>query len=898
MITVLKLSLVLLISTLLFSCAKVKDMPAYKNPNLSVDKRVDDLLSRMTLEEKFWQMFMIPGDLNIGKENLKHGIFGLQTSAKAKASGQSSQMMDYSGGGPAKLTAEKINELQKFFLEETRLGIPIIPFDEALHGLVREGAVAFPQAIGLAATWDTALVSEVFSAVADETGSRGIHMVLSPVMNLARDARWGRVEETYGEDPFLTSRMAVTFVKNFEQKGIVTTPKHFVANYADGGRDSYPANISERELMESYFPAYYASFTEGGSRSVMTSYNALNGRPCTANDWLLNKTLKENWGFKGFVISDASAVGGLLDLHHIVNNRVESAAAAINNGLDVIFQTEYKHHIPLLKAFKDGLIPEDVINAAVRRILRVKFELGLFENPYVDVEKASKINGSQAHFDLAGKAARESLVLLKNARMPGQKNEVLPLTGRISTVAVLGEDAIECRLGGYSGPGVNKISILEGIKNAGGPGIKVGFEKACSREIHEFIKIAPRFLKHREGNMLKDGLKASYYSGIQLEEPAVVKRIDAAVDFHWTLFAPVASLSPDWYSAKWEGVLISPKTGRVKIGLEGNDGFRLYLDDKILIDRWEKQTDDTYALPFYFVKGKEYKLRIEFYESSANGRIKLVWDQFAEDSKRQMDKALKLAFRSDVTIIVAGIHEGEFQDRADLDLPGNQEELIKKVAALDKPVIVVLIGGSAITMSNWLDEVDAVIMAWYPGEQGGDAVAGALFGKYNPGGKLPLTFPKSVAQCPLYYNHKPTGRGDDYYDLSGEPLFPFGYGLSYTKFEYSGLQIIPGKITGNKSANLSFQLKNTGEVEGDEVVQLYVRDEVAGIERPVKELKGFKRVRLKPGETKTMHFDINSSMLEMLDKDMKMVVEPGVFKLMIGTSSRDIRLQGTLEVLE
>ncbi|RLD31035.1 MAG: beta-glucosidase, partial [Bacteroidetes bacterium] len=758
--------LLILISVFIFSCAGKDEEQAYKNPELPVEERVDDLLTRMTLEEKFWQMFMIPGDLSIGKEKLKNGIFGLQTSAKARIVGQSSQMMDYSSGGSAKMTAEKINELQKFFLEETRLGIPIIPFDEALHGLVREGAVAFPQAIGLAATWDIALVSEVFSAIADETRSRGIHMVLSPVMNLARDARWGRVEETYGEDPFLTSRMAVTFVRNFEQKGIITTPKHFVANYADGGRDSYPVNISERELYESYFPAYYASFTEGGGRSVMTSYNSLNGSPCTANNWLLNETLKGKWGFDGFVISDASAVGGLLDLHHIVNNREESAAAAINSGLDVIFQTEYKHHIPLLKAFRNGLIKQEVIDAAVRRILRAKFELGLFEDPYVDPEEAEKINGLPEHFQLAEKAARESLVLLKNNR------DILPLKTNISSIAVLGEDAVEVRLGGYSGPGIHRVSILEGIRNSVAPGVKVNYEKGSTKEVQEFSGIAPRFLKHENSGLILDGLEADYYSGIKFQGQPVMSRTDKLLDFHWTLFPPAPSLKTDWYSVRWKGTLISPKTGDFKIGLEGNDGFRLYLNDKLLIDSWVKQSYGTYMVPFYFIKGEKYKIRIVFYESSANGRIKLVWDQFTDREEEEMNKALKLAMKSDVVIIVAGIHEGEFQDRASLDLPGNQEVLIERVAATGKPVVLILIGGSAITMDKWLDEVDGILMAWYPGEQGGNAVADAIFGNYNPGGKLPVTFPKSVAQLPLFYNHKPTGRGDDYYDLSGEPLFP------------------------------------------------------------------------------------------------------------------------------
>jgi len=882
--------LLILISVFIFSCAGKDEEQAYKNPELPVEERVDDLLTRMTLEEKFWQMFMIPGDLSIGKEKLKNGIFGLQTSAKARIVGQSSQMMDYSSGGSAKMTAEKINELQKFFLEETRLGIPIIPFDEALHGLVREGAVAFPQAIGLAATWDIALVSEVFSAIADETRSRGIHMVLSPVMNLARDARWGRVEETYGEDPFLTSRMAVTFVRNFEQKGIITTPKHFVANYADGGRDSYPVNISERELYESYFPAYYASFTEGGGRSVMTSYNSLNGSPCTANNWLLNETLKGKWGFDGFVISDASAVGGLLDLHHIVNNREESAAAAINSGLDVIFQTEYKHHIPLLKAFRNGLIKQEVIDAAVRRILRAKFELGLFEDPYVDPEEAEKINGLPEHFQLAEKAARESLVLLKNNR------DILPLKTNISSIAVLGEDAVEVRLGGYSGPGIHRVSILEGIRNSVAPGVKVNYEKGSTKEVQEFSGIAPRFLKHENSGLILDGLEADYYSGIKFQGQPVMSRTDKLLDFHWTLFPPAPSLKTDWYSVRWKGTLISPKTGDFKIGLEGNDGFRLYLNDKLLIDSWVKQSYGTYMVPFYFIKGEKYKIRIDFYESSANGRIKLVWDQFTDREEEEMNKALKLAMKSDVVIIVAGIHEGEFQDRASLDLPGNQEVLIERVAATGKPVVLILIGGSAITMDKWLDEVDGILMAWYPGEQGGNAVADAIFGNYNPGGKLPLTFPKSLAQLPLFYNHKPTGRGDNYYDLSGEPLFPFGFGLSYTSFKYTALKIFPDENTGNRKAKISFSLRNSGSLPGDEVVQLYIRDEVASIVRPVKELKAFKRIHLEPGDSAEIRFDITPSMLEMLDLNLNRIVEPGVFRIMIASSSRDIRLSGELDV--
>ena len=360
-----------------------QNTPKYKNPKLPIDERVQDLLSRMTVEEKFWQMFMIPGDLSDGAGNYKNGIFGFQVSAKG-SSDASNQILDYSAASNAKETVKLINKIQKYFVEKTRLGIPIIAFDEALHGLVRDGATAFPQSISLAATFDPGLMKRVSTAIALESKSRGIRQILSPVVNLASDVRWGRVEETYGEDPFLSSKMGVAYVSSFEERGVITTPKHFLANSGDGGRDSYPIDYNERYLEEYQFPPFRACFNEGGSRSVMTSYNTINGSPCTANDWLLNKKLKGEMNFKGFIISDANAVGGGNVLHYTAKDYPESSANAINNGLDVIFQTAYDHYKLFQPPFLDGRIDMKNIDEAVTRVLRLKFELGLFENPYAD----------------------------------------------------------------------------------------------------------------------------------------------------------------------------------------------------------------------------------------------------------------------------------------------------------------------------------------------------------------------------------------------------------------------------------------------------------------------------------------------------------------------------------
>lgn len=858
----------------------------YKNAQLPVETRVQDLLKRMTPEEKFWQLFMIPGDLGANPDNYQHGIFGFQVNTTQQQSGVAAQMLQYEGGASARETLDKINSIQRYFVEKTRLGIPIIAFDESLHGLIRQGATAFPQAIALAATWDTLLMQKVATAIAIETKARGIRHILSPVVNLATDVRWGRVEETYGEDPYLTTQMGLAFVRAFEQRGVVTTPKHFAVNHGEGGRDSYPIHYNDRLLEETYLAPFKALVQLGGARSLMTAYNSLDGSPCSANDWLLNKKLRQEWGFRGFTLSDAGATGGANVLHFTAANYAQAGKQSVENGQDVMFQTAYEHHSLFIPPYLDGSISSQAIDSAVSRVLRVKFELGLFEQPYMSDELLRGLNLND-HRILAREAAARSIVLLKN-----EKN-ILPLTTTSSRIAVIGTDAAEARLGGYSGPGNDKISILDGLRKIAGNTSRVQYAPGPGRHHQPWTFVPSGALYTTIAGEKKQGLLGEYYNNASLTGKPVLTRIDADIRFQWTLFSPEPEkINYDFFSARWSGKITAPQSGRFNIGIDGNDGYRLYINNRLLIDNWQKQSYHTRLVPFYFEKGKAYDIRIEYYEPSGNAWFRLIWDVNVKDSSKQkIAEAVALARRSDIAIVVAGIEEGEFNDRASLQLPGKQEQLIRAVAATGKPIIVVLVGGSAITMTNWIDDVDAILDVWYPGETGGDAVAGIISGKYNPAGRLPVTFPLAEAQLPLVYNHKPTGRGDDYTNLSGQPLFPFGFGLSYTKFSYSNLRFNAGLLDSNGTLLVSCDITNTGNRPGDEVVQLYTRDELASVARPVKELKAFERIMLAPGETKTVQFTLPTASFLLLNKDMNWAWEPGAIRIMIGASSSDIRLR-------
>jgi len=418
-----------------------------------------------------------------------------------------------------------------------------------------------------------------------------------------------------------------------------------------------------------------------------------------------------------------------------------------------------------------------VIDAAVARVLGVKFGLGLFEQPYVDPDAAARTNGTAAHRALAREAARASLVLLRN------ENGLLPLARPLASIAVIGADAVEARPGGYSGPGTARVSILDGVREALGPTVAVRYAPGPGRVAVEHAVVPAEQLRWDSGGRSAAGLRAEYFANPWLDGAPSLVRTDPTVDFGWTLNSPGPGIPFDWYSARWRGTLVVPATGARRLGIEGNDGYRLYLDGSLLIDNWKKQAFGTRLVDVALAPGTSHDLRLEFFETTGNARLELVWDAgVPRDWRQRIDSAVAIVRRSDVAVVVAGIEEGEFRDRAFLSLPGHQEALIQAIGATGKPVVVVLIGGSAITMSAWLDQVDAVIAAWYPGEEGGHAVADVLFGAADPGGRLPITFPVAEGQLPLTYNHKPTGRGDDYLDLTGQPLFPFGFGLSYTTF--------------------------------------------------------------------------------------------------------------------
>ena len=847
----------------------------YLDPKVAIEDRVTDLLARMTVEEKVAQLQCTLRKIEWGKNLTVNGLGGIGPLLRSFT---------------PKEAAENANEYQKMAVEKTRLGIPVIIHDEALHGLIGNGATSFPQAIGLAASWDMDLMANVADVIAKETRSRGIRQVLSPVINIARDARWGRVEETYGEDPYLQSRLAVAFCKSIEEDGVITTPKHFVANVGDGGRDSYPIHFSERELREVYFPPFKAAFQQANAWSVMASYNSIDGTPCSASKWLLTDILRKEWGFKGFVVSDYGSVSGIVDKHHVAATPKEGAVKAVEAGLDMELPDIYFYGEPLLLAAKDGSVSMNAVDDAVRNVLRAKFRLGLFENPYVDPLVAAAANDSPDHRYLARDAAHRAIVLLRN------ESKTLPLSKEIKSIALIGPEVEAGRLGGYSGFGTKVVSLIEGIKNKV-PTTKVVYEKGCDVGFSALPPIPSEFLVPPNAKPGEHGLLGEYFKNKDLQGKPDLVRIDKVINFEWAMGSPDPAIAPDHFSARWTGKLVPKESGTYNVGFSSDDGARLYIDGKLLIDSWFDRGATLDVVTMKLEAGRAYDVRIEYYENEGWAYASFVWDV-----KRPVDPRIQAAAdaakKSDVAIVAVGIIEGEGYDRSNLDLPGEQEQLIQAVADTKTPTIVVLSNGSAVTMKNWVNKVAAIVEAWYPGEEGGNAVADVLFGDFNPGGKLPITFPQAVGQVPLYYNHKPTGRGDDYTDLSGKPQFPFGFGLSYTEFKYSNIRVSQSRISPDGQVEVSVDVQNVGTRQGEEVVQLYLHDPVASVSRPVKELKGFRRISVYPGEKRTVSFPLYKEEMGFLDRAMKFVVEPGTIEVMIGSSSDDIRERSVIEVVK
>ena len=763
----------------------------YWNSELTIQERLDDLMSRMTLDEKIGQLTKLPGwkmyekgehgHLSVStefKDRLKQGDVGsLWATLRADPWTQKSLSTGLQPAEAAKVT----NLLQQYARDSTRLGIPLLLAEEAPHGHMAIGATVFPTAIGQASTWNPALIREMAKAIAVETAAVGGRNTYGPVLDLAREPRWSRTEETYGEDRYLVGQMGAAMVEGVQGTDeesdlkMISTLKHFVAYGAsEGGHNGGSVSVGERTLRQHYlYP--FASAVKAGAGSVMTAYNSIDGIPCTSNPWLLKTVLREEWGFRGFVVSDLLSISGLMGSHQISSSAPRAAAQGLSAGVDVDLSGEgYGAH--LLKALEEGLVEESQIDTAVRRVLQVKFNLGLFENPYVEETLAGDVVGNAAHRTLAKQIARESLTLLKNDK------GLLPLSKSIKRIAVIGPngDNVYNQLGDYTAPQAERkvTTVLQGIRNKLGNEVQVDYVKGCA-------------IRDRAVDEIQQAVRAA-------ERAEVV-------------------------------VLV--------LGGSSARDFRTSYDDTGAA----KQSDELQGL--------------------------------------------------------SDMESGEGFDRATLELMGNQLELMKAVAAVGKPTVLVLIKGRPLLLNRASESVAAIVDAWYPGEQGGDAIADVLFGDYNPAGRLPISVPRSVGQLPVYYNHDKPKR-HHYIDLADGPLYPFGYGLSYSTFVYSNLQMTSSAVADSVELHVQFQVRNNGPFDGEEVVQLYLRDTESSVVTPVKQLVGFQRVALKNDEEKTIEFRLTEEDLSLWNRDGRWVVEPGSFQLEIGSSSEDVRLQGTFNVPE
>jgi len=732
--------------------------PDYKNTSLPIEKRVADLLPRMTLEDKVDQLAPrreLAGMLDTtGRFTPEQAIaaFASLYNPEAVISPRDAVLLH--------------NGAQRYMFEKTRLGIPILFMGEALHGFMWNGATSFPQCLGLASTWDPDLIHQVFTAAADEMRSLGTDQAFTPVIDLARDPRWGRTEETYGEDPYLVSRMGVAAIEGLQGTGstidnhhVLATAKHFVHGYMEGGRNTGPSNISERELRESFFIPFQAAVKEAHVGSIMASYNEIDGIPNHINHWLLQTVLRQEWGFKGYVTSDGGALQMLYETHHVAANAADAAREAIAAGVEYDL-SDGSVYRTLLDSVKQGKVPESQVDAAVADVLAAKFRLGLFDNPYVDPDYAVRTMNSPEHQKLALKAAQESIILLKN------EGDLLPIDlKKLKNIAVIGPNAADVHLGGYSREAGHGVSILDGIRQRAGSQASVLYAEGS---------------KITNG---KQGWSGWYENNIKVVEPA-------------------------------------------------------------------SQVEEIRA-------------------------------------------ATETARKSDVAIVVVGENEttnreawseNHLGDRDSLDLLGAQNDLVKAVFETGTPTVVLLINGRPLSI-NWVAQnIPAILEGWYLGEEGGTAAADVLFGDVNPGGKLPVTFPRSVGQLPAYYDHKPS-RNRSYAFADNTPIFPFGYGLSYTKFRFDNLRLEPAKIGTADSATVRVDITNVGNRAGDEIPQLYIHQRVASVTQPVMALKAFRRVTLKPGEKTTVEFKITPEMLSIYDESMHRVVQPGTFDILVGPSS-------------
>ena len=803
---------------------------------------------------------------------------------------------------------EKIDLLRASSPENERLGIShYYHGNEALHGVVRPGNfTVFPQAIGLASMWNPELHYRVATAISDEARGRWNELeqgklqqslfsdlltFWSPTINMARDPRWGRTPETYGEDPFLSGVLGTQFVKGLQGNDpkylkIVSTPKHFAVNNEEHNRFVCNPQVSERLLREYYFPAFERAVKEGKAASIMAAYNAINDVPCTLNPWLLQKVLREDWGFQGYVVSDCGGPSLLVSAHKYVKTKEAAATLSIKAGLDLECGDDV-YIEPLLNAYKQHMVSDADIDSAAYRVLRARMILGLFDhpanNPYNRISPS--VVGSPEHKELALESARQSIVLLKNA-----KNTLPVDLKKIKSIAVVGINAAECEFGDYSGFPVNQpVSVLDGIKNRVGDEVKIVYAPWVSAlDGYELIS----------KDYFPEGLKAEYFSGKELSGTPKV-RTDEWINYEPANQAPDPFLPKAPISIRWTGKLQPTISGTYTFAFTSDDGCRLFIDGEKIIDAWTGGGIKTDTVCMELQAGKAYDIRAEYYDDRDAAIARLSWRIPMADLKDRLDlfgRAGKAVRECDMAIAVLGINktiEREGKDRSDIHLPKDQEEFIREIYKANPNTVVVLVAGSSLAI-NWMQEhIPAIVNAWYPGEQGGTAVAEVLFGDYNPAGRLPLTYYNSLDELPPFDDYDVT-KGRTYQYFAGKPLYPFGYGLSYTSFAYKNLSL---KNDG-QTVDVSFELKNNGKRDGQEVAQVYVKFPEVGVTLPLKQLKGFQRTFVKKGQTQKLTISIPKEELRYWDeKTSGFVVPKGEYTFMVGASSEDLRLNQTM-VLE
>lgn len=888
--TILTISLIILLSPLSYFAQEKTTI--YKDSTKSIRERVDDLLSRMTVLEKARQLDMYSGGAIVSDNHLE----------KEKAD----KVIGIDGIGSLHdfypTESELSNQVQKYMVEKTRLGIPALLIEEALHGYQGSKGTSFPAPIGLGSMWDVDLMQKIGRVIGTETRAHGVHFVLSPVLGLAREPRWGRVEETYGEDPYLVAQTGLAMVKGMQgksfkdQNSVISEPKHYaIHSIPEGGINTAPVRIGEREARETFLYPFEMAVRKGNAHGVMAAYHEWDGIPVAAHPFLLKELLRDEWGFEGMVLSDLGAISRLLHDHRTAETPKEAITDAIKAGLDMQFY-DFHHDVfqqSIVDAVEDGSMTMKELDRAVASVLRVKFKLGLFENPYTDTSLIKKYHHSDENQKLALEAGRKSICLLKN------ENNLLPFSKDVKSIAVIGSQADAAALGGYSPRNVEAVTILEGIRKKFGDEVEINFVPGI--EVIDMMDIINAKYLHTPDKK-HNGLLAEYFNNPNVEGKPDFTQIETNMTPYYHNNSPGGGIAADNFSVRWTGTITAPINGLYEIGIVTDDKGRLFINDELIIDNWDPyQVNVLITNSIYLKQGEANSIRMEFADVSDYAGLHLKWKMVkadTEDIDNQIEIIKDVVKKSDITILVlgeSGESVGEGKDKSDLNMSGIQLDLAKTVYSTGKPFAAVLLNGRPLTI-NWLDENAPVIVeAWFPGEFGGVAIADVLFGDYNPSGKLSVSFPKSVGQLPVFYNYKATGRRG-YVDGDSEPLYPFGYGLSYTSFEYSNLKIEPDSIPVDGIATISVEVKNSGKRKGTEVAQLYINDKYSSVTTPKIELKGFKRVELKPGETKTVSMELTPEHLSLWNAEMKEVVEPGLFEILVGSSSRDIRMRGELIV--